>query len=69
MAVNDFAIAGGPGADTASGVIDHHVELDLREGVDTLAVLYAKTSTDPADARLRELLAGVGVPQPHGPVP
>lgn len=30
---------------------------DLREGVDTLAVLYAKASTDPADARLRELLA------------
>jgi heptaprenyl diphosphate synthase len=28
----------------------------LREGVDTLAVLYAKASTDPADARLRELL-------------
>jgi heptaprenyl diphosphate synthase len=31
---------------------------DLREGVDTLAVLYAKASTDPRDARLRELLAG-----------
>jgi heptaprenyl diphosphate synthase len=31
---------------------------DLREGVDTLAVLYAKASTDPTDARLRELLAG-----------
>jgi heptaprenyl diphosphate synthase len=31
---------------------------DLREGVDTLAVLYAKASTDPADARLRELLVG-----------
>ena len=31
---------------------------DLREGVDTLAVLYAKSSTDPADARLRELLSG-----------
>lgn len=30
---------------------------DLREGVDTLAVLYAKASTDPADARLRALLA------------
>jgi len=29
---------------------------DLREGVDTLAVLYAKASTAPADARLRELL-------------
>ncbi len=29
---------------------------DLREGVDTLAVLYARASTDPADARLRELL-------------
>ena len=31
---------------------------DLREGVDTLAVLYAKAGTDPADARLRELLSG-----------
>ena len=31
---------------------------DLREGVDTLAVLYAKAGTDPRDARLRELLAG-----------
>ncbi len=30
---------------------------DLREGVDTLAVLHAKASTDPADARLRQLLA------------
>ncbi len=29
---------------------------DLREGVDTLAVLFAKASTDPADARLRQLL-------------
>ena len=29
---------------------------DLREGVDTLAVLFAKASTDPADARLHELL-------------
>ncbi len=31
---------------------------DLREGVDTLAVLYAKAGRDPQDARLRELLAG-----------
>ncbi len=31
---------------------------DLREGVATLAVLYARFSTGPADARLRELLAG-----------
>ncbi len=31
---------------------------DLREGVDTLAVLYARRSDDPADARLHELLAG-----------
>jgi heptaprenyl diphosphate synthase len=31
---------------------------DLREGVDTLAVLYARRGTDPADARLRQLLAG-----------
>jgi len=31
---------------------------DLREGVDTLAVIYARASTDPADARLVELLAG-----------
>jgi heptaprenyl diphosphate synthase len=31
---------------------------DLREGVDTLAVLYAKRSTDPTHARLRELLSG-----------
>ena len=30
---------------------------DLREGVDTLAVLFAKASADPADARLQELLA------------
>ncbi len=29
---------------------------DLREGVDTLAVLFAKASTDPADARLQALL-------------
>lgn len=31
---------------------------DLREGVRTLPVLIALQSTDPADARLRELLAG-----------
>ncbi len=31
---------------------------DLREGVDTLPVLLARRSTDPADARLLELLAG-----------
>ena len=31
---------------------------DLREGVPTLPVLMARTSTDPADARLLELLAG-----------
>ncbi|HJQ06702.1 MAG TPA: polyprenyl synthetase family protein [Nocardioides sp.] len=31
---------------------------DLREGVPTLPVLMAKASTDPADARLLELLAG-----------
>ncbi|EWT00017.1 geranylgeranyl pyrophosphate synthase [Intrasporangium oryzae NRRL B-24470] len=30
---------------------------DLREGVDTLAILRAKASTDPGDARLLELLA------------
>ncbi len=30
---------------------------DLREGVETLAVLRAKASTDPADARLLELLS------------
>ncbi len=30
---------------------------DLREGVPTLPVLMARASTDPADARLRELLA------------
>ena len=30
---------------------------DLREGVPTLPVLFAQASTDPADARLRELLA------------
>lgn len=30
---------------------------DLREGVPTLPVLYALKSTDPADARLQELLA------------
>ncbi len=31
---------------------------DLREGVATLAVLYARTSTDPTDARLIELASG-----------
>jgi heptaprenyl diphosphate synthase len=31
---------------------------DLREGVPTLPVLFAQRSTDPADARLLELLAG-----------
>jgi heptaprenyl diphosphate synthase len=31
---------------------------DLREGVATLAVLYARTSTDPHDARLIELTSG-----------
>ncbi len=31
---------------------------DLREGVPTLPVLMAQASTDPADARLRDLLAG-----------
>jgi heptaprenyl diphosphate synthase len=31
---------------------------DLREGVRTLPVLYALASADPAEARLRELLAG-----------
>ncbi len=31
---------------------------DLREGVATLPVLHARRSTDPADARLLELLAG-----------
>lgn len=31
---------------------------DLREGVPTLPVLYALESSDPADARLRELLDG-----------
>ncbi|GIH69107.1 polyprenyl synthetase family protein [Sphaerimonospora thailandensis] len=31
---------------------------DLREGIRTLPVLYALTSTDPADARLRALLSG-----------
>lgn len=31
---------------------------DLREGVDTLAVIYAKASSDAADARLRKLLGG-----------
>jgi heptaprenyl diphosphate synthase len=31
---------------------------DLREGVPTLPVLYARTSTDPADSRLLELLDG-----------
>ncbi len=30
---------------------------DLREGVTTLPALYAKASTDPADARLQELLS------------
>ena len=31
---------------------------DLREGIRTLPVLYALESTDPADARLQELLTG-----------
>jgi heptaprenyl diphosphate synthase len=31
---------------------------DLREGVSTLPMLYARASTDPRDARLRDLLAG-----------
>ena len=31
---------------------------DLREGVPTLPTLYALASTDPASARLRELLSG-----------
>ncbi|HEX6194399.1 MAG TPA: polyprenyl synthetase family protein [Jiangellaceae bacterium] len=31
---------------------------DLREGVVTLPMLYARASHDPADARLRELLSG-----------
>ncbi|MEV5412387.1 polyprenyl synthetase family protein [Thermopolyspora sp. NPDC052614] len=31
---------------------------DLREGIRTLPVLHVLASTDPADARLRELLAG-----------
>jgi heptaprenyl diphosphate synthase len=31
---------------------------DLREGIRTLPVLYALASTDPAEARLRDLLAG-----------
>jgi len=31
---------------------------DLREGVPTLPVMFARRSTDPADARLLELLAG-----------
>jgi heptaprenyl diphosphate synthase len=31
---------------------------DLREGVATLAVLYARASTDPADARLIDLTSG-----------
>lgn len=31
---------------------------DLREGKATLPVLYARTSTDPGDDRLKELLAG-----------
>ena len=38
---------------------DHHTSAtvtDLREGVDTLPTLLAKRSTDPADARLLELL-------------
>ncbi|SDS91169.1 polyprenyl synthetase family protein [Microlunatus soli] len=33
---------------------------DLREGVDTLPILLAKRSTDPADSRLLELLGPVG---------
>jgi len=37
---------------------------DLREGKATLPVLYARASTDPADARLRELLSGP-VPPEH----
>src|SRR5690242_13681402 len=39
---------------------------DLREGVPTLPVLIAQRSTDPADARLRELLASdLADDEPH----
>lgn len=42
---------------TASGGVSGKTPgTDLREGVDTLAVLWAKQSTDPADARLQDLL-------------
>ncbi len=43
------------GSSAASGKLPG---TDLREGVSTLPVLYARRSTDPADARLRSLLAG-----------
>ncbi len=42
---------------STSGVSGKTPGTDLREGVDTLAVLWAKAGTDPADARLRKLLS------------
>jgi heptaprenyl diphosphate synthase len=44
--------------DSESGQSGKTPGTDLREGVATLPVLYARESTDPADARLLELLAG-----------
>ena len=41
-----------------SAVLGKASGTDLREGVATLPVLYARQSTDPADARLRALLDG-----------
>lgn len=43
--------------DITSDVSGKEPGTDLREGVDTLPVLWVKESTDPGDARLRELLA------------
>ncbi len=44
--------------DIASDTTGKTPGTDLREGVSTLPTLLAKASDDPADARLRELLAG-----------
>src|SRR3712207_5116402 len=38
---------------------------DLREGIATLPVLFALAGDDPAEARLRELVAGAGAPPAH----
>ena len=49
-----------------SGVSGKQPGTDLREGVDTLPTLYVRAATDPADARLLELLdSDLRDPQRH----